>query len=61
MAGPEIRRSIARQKSRAHTYVVITLSVGIGANASIFSIVNAVLLRPFPYIDENRLDGYRIG
>ena len=47
-------RLLARNPGLTLT-VVITLSVGIGANASIFSIVNAVLLRPFPYIDENRL------
>src|SRR5712664_2795499 len=47
-------RSLGRTKGLVIT-VVLTLALGIGANAAIFSLVRGVLLRPLVNADENRL------
>ncbi|HEX6463540.1 MAG TPA: ADOP family duplicated permease [Vicinamibacterales bacterium] len=47
-------RSLSRAKGLAAT-VIVTLALGIGANAAIFSVVRRVLLRPLVNRDEDRL------
>src|ERR1700720_5044144 len=47
-------RSLSRAKGLALT-VIITLALGIGANAAIFTLVRGILLRPLVNRDEDRL------
>ena len=47
-------RTLAR-KPLFTLVVVATLTLGIGANTTIFSLLHQVLLRPLPYPDADRL------
>ena len=47
-------RSLCRNRGFATT-AVLTLALGIGANTTVFSVVDAAWFRPLPYGDPNRL------
>jgi putative ABC transport system permease protein len=47
-------RQIRRQAALSAA-IILTLGLAIGANAAVFSFVNALLIRPFPFRDSDRL------
>jgi len=59
--GDELRQNIGyairmvRRNPGYATVAVLTMLIGIGANAAIFTVTDAVMLRPLPYADPSRL------
>jgi len=53
-------RHILRRLAQSPMFTVVTLltlTIGIGANTAIFSVIDGILLKPLPYRDAARLVG----
>src|SRR5216683_990937 len=44
-----------RRNAGFTTFAILIVGLGIGASSTVFSVVNALLLRPLPFNDPNRL------